>query len=118
MAEMKKLTEIARFSGNLEQMVEFYQDFLGVAPTVRSEGMAIFMLGETKLFLHRSYTPAEGELPPENHVAFTVDDVDAACAELSAAGVSIEVPAKDYYWGYSAYLRDPDGQMIELIQAD
>jgi len=115
---MKKLTEIARFTEKLEEMVEFYQDFLGAEPAVRSEGMAIFMLGETKLFLHRSYTPAEGELPPENHFAFTVDDADAACAQLSAAGVSIEVPARAYYWGYSAYLRDPDGQLIELIQAD
>jgi catechol 2,3-dioxygenase-like lactoylglutathione lyase family enzyme len=80
--------------------------------------MSIFMLGETKLFLHRTYTPAEGELPPENHLAFTVPDVDQTCAELTAAGLVIEVPAKEYYWGYSAYLRDPDGQLIELIQAD
>jgi len=115
---MKKMTEIARFTEKLDEMVDFYQVFLGVGPTVRSEGMAIFMLGETKLFLHRTYPPAEGELPPENHFAFTVEDVDAACAGLSAAGLSIEVPARDYYWGYSAYLRDPDGQLIELIQAD
>lgn len=115
---MKKLSEIAKFTEKLEAMVDFYQEFLGVAPTVRSEGMAIFMVGETKLFLHRSYTPGEGELPPENHFAFTVEDVDAVCDQLSAAGVMIEVPARDYYWGYSAYLRDPDGQLIELIQGD
>lgn len=114
---MKKMVEIARFTENLEDMIQFYQKFLGTDPQVRSEGMAIFMLGETKLFLHRSYTPSAGELPPENHLAFSVADVDATCKQLAADGLTIEVPGQQYYWGYSAYLRDPDGQLLELIQA-
>lgn len=113
---MKKLVEIARFTDNLAQMVDFYQTFLQVEPVAQSEGMAIFMVGETKLFLHKTYTPAEGELPPENHLAFTVADVDAVCQQMAAQGLNIEIQPKAYYWGYSAYLRDPDGQMIELIQ--
>ncbi len=113
-----KLTEIARFTDRVDEMAAFYQQLLGVEPVARSEGMAIFMLGETKLFLHRSYTPGEGELPPENHMAFTVEDVDAVCQALVEAGLEIEVPPKEYYWGYSAYLRDPDGAMIELIAAE
>jgi len=113
---MKKLVEIARFTDNLTQMVDFYRKFLQVEPVAQSEGMAIFMVGDTKLFFHKTYTPAEGELPPENHLAFTVADVDAVCQQMSAAGLTVEVLPKEYYWGYSAYLRDPDGQMIELIQ--
>jgi catechol 2,3-dioxygenase-like lactoylglutathione lyase family enzyme len=115
---MKKLTEIARFTPHLDAMIEFYEALLGTAPAVRAEGMAIFMLGETKLFLHRSYTPKEDELPPEDHLAFTVADVDATCAELAVAGLKVEVPPREYYWGYSAYLRDPDGKLIELIAGD
>lgn len=113
---MKSITEIAYFTDQLEEMIVFYQKLLGATPEVQSEGMAIFMVGETKLFFHRSYTPTEGELPPENHLALSVANVDAVCEQLSAAGLSIEVHAKEYYWGYSAYVRDPDGQMIELIQ--
>ena len=115
---MKKLTEIARFTPHLDAMVAFYQTLLGTAPAVLTDGIAIFMLGETKLFLHRSYTPKEGDLPPENHLAFTVADVDATCEELAAAGLVVEVPPKEYYWGYSAYLRDPDGKLIELIAGE
>jgi catechol 2,3-dioxygenase-like lactoylglutathione lyase family enzyme len=115
---MKKLTEIARFTDNLEAMTAFYKRLLGAEPAAQSEGMSIFMIGETKLFLHRTYTPAEGELPPENHLAFTVPNVDQACTELTSAGLEIEIPPKEYYWGYSAYLRDPDGGMIELIQTE
>jgi catechol 2,3-dioxygenase-like lactoylglutathione lyase family enzyme len=115
---MKNLTEIARFTDNLPAMTAFYRHLLGVEPAAQSEGMSIFMLGDTKLFLHHMYTPAEGDLPPENHLAFTVPDVNQTCQELVAAGLEIEIPPKEYYWGYSAYLRDPDGQLIELIQAD
>lgn len=113
---MKKLVEIARFIEDVDQATAFYEAFLGTAPVARSEGMVIFMLGDTKLFLHRSYEPDEGELPPENHLAFEVDDVDETCLQLTTAGVTIETPPKDYYWGRSAYLRDPAGKLIELIE--
>jgi catechol 2,3-dioxygenase-like lactoylglutathione lyase family enzyme len=76
--------------------------------------MAIFMTGEAKIFIHRTYETSEGELPPENHTAYKVDDVDAVCKSLSEQGLKIEFPPKDYYWGRSAYLRDPDGHLIEI----
>jgi len=115
---MKKLVEIAKFTKKIEEMSAFYENLLGTAPAARSEGMAIFMIGAVKLFLHAFYEQKEGDLPPENHLAFEVPNVIQACDELVQAGLKIEVPPKEYYWGYSAYLRDPDGQMIELIEAD
>lgn len=72
------------------------------------------MSGETKIFIHKTYQPSEGELPPENHTAFAVENVDAMCNTLIQQGLTLEVPPKDYYWGRSAYLRDPDGHLIEI----
>ena len=115
---MKKLVEITKFTKNIDEMSEFYENLLGITPAARSEGMAIFLLGEVKLFLHAFYDPKEGELPPENHLAIEVADLAQACDDLANAGLTIEVPPKEYYWGKSAYLRDPDGQMIELIEAE
>jgi catechol 2,3-dioxygenase-like lactoylglutathione lyase family enzyme len=112
-----KLTEIAFFSDDVKRMAAFYRRLLGTDPVAQSDGMAIFMMGQTKLFIHRNYTPEEGELPPESHFAFTVGDVDGACETLEGQGLTIELPPKTYYWGRSAYLRDPDGHMIELIEA-
>ena len=60
------------------------------------------------------YKPEENDLPPENHHAFAVEDVDAACQKLKDQGLKIEVAPQNYYWGYSAYLRDPDGHLVEL----
>jgi catechol 2,3-dioxygenase-like lactoylglutathione lyase family enzyme len=79
--------------------------------------MAIFMSGETKIFIHRTYPAPEGELPPENHVAFAVANVDATCETLVNQGLTLEVSPKDYYWGRSAYLRNPDGSLVEITAA-
>ena len=77
-----KLVELAHFTDSLDEMVDFYKVFLNKDPEAKSDGMAIFMLGEVKLLLHRSYDPADGELPPEDHRAFLVKSVDEKCMEL------------------------------------
>ena len=112
-----KLIELAYFTENVQQMANFYRSLLGADPVARSDDMAIFMSGQTKIFIHRKYVSAEGELPADNHIAFAVDDVDSTCETFIQQGMTLEVPPKDYYWGRSAYLRDPDGHMVELIKA-
>ena len=47
-------------------------------------------------------------MPPNvDHFAIRVGDVDAEAARLGTE-------AKDYDWGRSAYLTDPDGRLVEL----
>ena len=113
-----KLTELATFTDNVTEMTKFYSNLLGSEPTYANDDMAIFMVGETKIFLHKTYTPdeANGDLPPSNHVAFTVDNVDEAIAKMTGRGLTLEREPADYYWGRSAYLRDPDGQQIEITE--
>ena len=111
-----KLIELAYFTDNLSAMADFYRILLGAEPVARSDDMAIFMNGDVKIFIHKRYEPKEGELPTENHTAFAADDIDAACASLIKQGLTIEVPPRDYYWGRSAYLRNPEGQLIEVSQ--
>ena len=111
-----KLVELAYFTANVEQMADFYHNLLGTEPVARSDDMAIFMSGQTKIFFHRKYPASEGELPPDDHIAFAVEDVDATCETLLQQGLTLEVPPKDYYWGRSAYLRDPDGHTVEITK--
>ncbi len=113
-----KLTELAFFTDNVPEMTAFYKGLLSNEPIAQSESMAIFMVDNTKIFIHQNYVPSEGDLPPDNHIAFTVDNVDNTCEELVQQGLKLEVPPKDYYWGRSAYLRDPDGHQIEITQKE
>ena len=112
-----KLHELAYFTDNVKGMADFYRGLLGSEPVAQSDDMAIFMFGGTKIFIHRNYPPSESDLPPNNHVAFAVEDVDTASAALTQQGLTLEIPPKDYYWGRSAYLRDPDGHQVEITKA-
>ena len=109
-----KLVEMAFFTDQVREMAGFYQTLLNQAPVHQTEDMAIFMQNGVKIFIHKTYVAEQGDLPPENHTAFEVANVDASCAELTGKGLSVEREPADYYWGRSAYLRNPDGHLIEL----
>ena len=111
-----KLAEIAFFTDKVGAMTDFYRRLLGMQPVACSETMAIFFANGIKIFIHYRYEPKDGQLLPEDHHAFAVADVDRACEQLIELGLSLEIPPQDFYWGRSAYLRDPDGHQIELIQ--
>jgi len=113
-----KLTELAYFVEDVPATVAFYQTLLGTPPTVSGEGMAIFVVGDTKILIHKIYEPEENDLPPKNHIAFSVPDVDATCDALTAQGLTLTTPPRDYPWGRSAYLRDPNGNLIELTPTE
>ena len=54
---------------------------------------------------------------PGFEIGFKVADVDAAFSELVARGAPAVVPPTDRFWGQrTAYVRDPDGHLVELAQ--
>jgi catechol 2,3-dioxygenase-like lactoylglutathione lyase family enzyme len=117
MKDMKRVAEIAMFTGDVEGTATFYERLLGVAPVARGAEIAIFDLGGIKLLIHEASTQVTGGPPNEDHVAFVVTDLDAACRQLVEQGLAVELGPRDYDWGRSAYLRDPDGRLLELHEA-
>ena len=120
---MNQITEIALFTNDVERLARFYERLLGVPPAAQSSNMAGFRIGVLQLLLHHKYPPdpqyASGpdQLPNEDHVALGVAQVDSMCATLVEQGVTIDFAPRDYPWGRSAYLRDPDGRLIELEES-
>lgn len=113
-----KLTEVARFVADVTQAVAFYRTLLGAEPSYADSSVATFRKDGVTFLIHERYTPGPGELPCEDHVAFSVASVDATVEALVAKGLSIEFATKDYAWGRSAYLRDPDGSLIEITECE
>jgi predicted enzyme related to lactoylglutathione lyase len=110
---MARIAEVALFTDDVGRLAAFYERLLGRGPDNSSASHAGFDLGATTLFIHLGGDEAEHEgAPNADHIAFALDQ-DAAAARAKEAGAEIVGP-KDFYWGRSAYLRDPDGRAIEL----
>lgn len=113
---------------DLDRSVRFYADVLGLPLGHRSGPYAQFSTGATRISLYER-DAMSGTLgvdclrpPPRDapgfELGFKVDDVDAAYAELIEAGAEGVTPPRDRPWGQrTAYVRDPDGHLIELVHA-
>ena len=114
---MKGLGEIALFTEDVDGAADFYHGLIGASPVAEWPGGAIFDVGGAKLLVHERSAATTNGPPNEDHFAISVDDLDATCATLVSEGFTFLVEARDYPWGRSAYLRDPDGRLVELAQA-
>ncbi len=115
---MKRIIEVALFTPDVMETVEFYKKFLEKTPAWESGDAAQFELGDVKLLIHvkAEGKPSPGYPPDLDHIAFGVEDVDKACEELRPKGLRVELGPRDYEWGRSAYLKDPGGRLVEIHQ--
>ena len=112
--------------GDLDRSLRFYRDLLGLPLGHRSGSFAQLATGTTRVALYERPAMAstlgrELESPspdaPGFELGFKVDDCDAAYGELVAGGATPDVPPTDRPWGQrTAYVRDPDGHLVELAQ--
>ena len=120
---MKYLHTMVRVK-DLDASVAFYKQ-LGLIETRRMDSeqgrfTLLFMAPpdqpECPVELTYNWDGDEG-LPSDSrhfgHLAYAVPDIYAKCAELMAAGVTINRPPRD---GRMAFVRSPDNISIELLQ--
>ncbi len=113
---MNDVVEIALFTDDVEATKTFYGRLVGAPPVEELPGGAIYSAGGVKLLVHERGVGSAGDPPNEDHFTFGVADVDATAAALVVEGFSVLVEPRDFDWGRSAYLRDPDGRLVELSQ--
>lgn len=111
---------------DLDRALGFYKGVLGLRLGHRSGEYAQLDTGATRLALYTRTAMAKTlgmslEAPASNapgfEVGFKVADVDSAFNELVARGAQPVVAPTDRFWRQrTAYVRDPDGHLIELAQ--
>jgi len=111
--------------GDIDRSVAFYEK-LGFAEARRmpigDEAINVFMAmpGEDQSRLELTYNHGVDSYElgtGYNHIALTVDDLDGTLENLAGKGIEPEKPPYSVREGGSliAFVRDPDGYRIELI---
>ena len=127
-----KITHIRLLVADYPGCFHFYWDILGFDVHWGNEGSgyASFRVGQEESFLlsifgrqemaevvGTSHLPAQAACQDRAALIVQVEDVDAIVTALRARGAAeVSEPEDHPGWGIrSAYLRDPDGNLIELF---
>ena len=101
----------------------FYGETLGLTPSMVTEGGVMYRTGGTQFFVYPSAHKASGH----TQMSWLVGDIKAEVAALRAKGiefVEFDVPGVKMANGiaqsapavWTAYFRDPDGNLLGLTQ--
>jgi catechol 2,3-dioxygenase-like lactoylglutathione lyase family enzyme len=108
---------------DLERAQRFYTETLGLTPAMVTEGGVMYRSGGTQFFVYPSRHKASGH----SQMSWVVGDIKAEVAALRGKGiefVEFDVPGVTTVDGISqsgpavwtAYFRDPDGNLLGLTQ--
>ena len=116
---LTRIGQIAVTIRNLPRAVAFYRDILGMRLLFEAPpAMAFFDCSGIRLMLSEPEGAKHEQF--SSVIYYTVDDIQAATAELQGRGVTFEgpphiiarLPHADLWM---AFLRDPDGNMLALM---
>lgn len=130
--DIRKADHVALLIKDVERSRQFYTQVLGMQEIPRPKtfdfpgawltrgGFQIHLIGEQvegrTRATHPGYSPDELALGRATHLAFEVDDLDAAMQHLRAQGVEIVGGPRPRGDGVQQmYICDPDGYVIELF---
>ncbi len=101
-----------------EAMEVFYVDVLGLVPRSRRPGFVNFAWGDLRLTIAtHSEVSGPARDPRRVMINLAVEDIDAAARQLAGSGVDfIRPPEYESWGGYVATFRDPDGNLVQLLQ--
>ena len=106
------------WTDDLERLVGFYRDTLGLTLRGHKGDFANFAWGEMRLNLglhDRIEGPARD--PYRTMISFGVPDIHGEYDRLREQAVEfIRVPEQEFWGGWVATFLDPDGNILQLLQ--
>ena len=110
---------------DLERSIQFYTTHFGLycrsrKTSPRGTELAFMHVHGSPTELELAYLPWDVDFKLDEdifHLAFRVDDMEAALARMEAGRVKItEAPSPRSMGGKMAFIEDPDGYEIELLE--
>jgi catechol 2,3-dioxygenase-like lactoylglutathione lyase family enzyme len=140
---LKGFHHAALSTPDLDRCLRFYRDVLGcevvrefgwptgIAPADQLTGLrdsaakaVLLKLGDSHLEVFQFSSPAARPVDPRRpvcdhgitHICLEVRDIQAEYQRLQAAGMAFHCPPLAQDGGFVTYGRDPDGNVVELIE--
>ena len=113
---ISKVSVVYLYVSDLDRSLAFYRDVLGLELERRGEDdhwAEVAFANGTRFALHLASHRAP-RAPATVEVSFEVEDVDAAVAQVRAAGASVTETMHEP-WGSRATVVDPDGYELGLF---
>jgi lactoylglutathione lyase len=124
---MLEMNAVGLFVNDMNTMVSFYRDVMGMTTDWNGDANAELYSGEMRLIMYsrqnfevmtaKTYTYPSG-LNGSMELAFdlpTFDEVDIEYQRIVAAGATPVFPPTNEPWGQrTSYFADPDGNLIEI----
>ena len=109
---------ITIWTGNLEPMLRFYQDTMQLPLHSNHGDFIAFDLGGIRFNIGLHGSVSGGSADPFRVMPHLgVDDIQSEYRRLTAAGVEfIRPPEQEHWGGWVATLKDPDGNILQLLQ--
>lgn len=106
---------------DLAATVGWYRRFLGLPMEGEPALFSAFFVDDILFFFEADgsaadYHPSDGHVM--SHVAFSVTDLDAWLARAASMDVEVVAPPAETNGFTSAFVRGPDGLLIELVRAE
>ncbi len=115
---IKGLVGATIWSEDLNNLPPFYRDVLGLPVSVQTPRFVVLTRPETPALALGTHSEVHGRNadPARHMVGLLTDDVTADWQRLKAAGVEFIEDPKDYGNLWLATLRDPEGNLVQLLQ--
>jgi predicted enzyme related to lactoylglutathione lyase len=108
------------WSDDLNRLLPFYRDVLGLTVGRETAGFVVFGKGDAPALALGTHSEVHGRNadPARHMVGLTTDDIASDHKRLKGAGVEfVEDPTK-YPNVWVATFKDPDGNLLQLLQFD
>ena len=129
MQPAKESLDVGMIVSDIDKSREFYENMLGL----KFEGtmnlpfgtMYRFLFGTSlvKLIMPNQTPPPAGAIGLEKqlgfrYITFFIENLSELCTDLKGKGVEFTVPEREFVPGRKiAMVKDPDGNIVEFIQA-
>lgn len=106
------------WTDDLERLLAFYRDTLGLTPHSVRPGFVAFRWGEMRLSIGaHSQVTGQARDPYRIMINLAVNDIHKAYETLCARGVKfLRPPEKEHWGGWVSTFADPDGNILQLLQ--